>query len=146
LSAAFGGGAFSTPGTWLLIDGATLDGTAPTMINYNFVEGLSGVTPSLNIDGANGDISLVLTAGIAGDYNGDNKVDAADYVVWRKNPGNFLPNAYDTWRANFGNPPGSGAGLGTLAAIPEPNAICTLLALSLGLPMCVRRRSSRTIC
>jgi hypothetical protein len=37
------------------------------------------------------------------DYNGDGNVDAADYVVWRKDPANNGgdPDGYDTWRANF---------------------------------------------
>src|SRR5207253_11491905 len=35
-----------------------------------------------------------------GDFNGDGRVDAADYVVWRKANG---PAAnYDLWRTNFG--------------------------------------------
>lgn len=38
----------------------------------------------------------------SGDYNANGTVDAADYVLWRKNPGAFPVNAYDTWRANFG--------------------------------------------
>jgi T5SS/PEP-CTERM-associated repeat protein len=37
---------------------------------------------------------------LAGDYNGNGTVDAADYVVWRKNDGTQA--GYDTWRANFG--------------------------------------------
>ncbi len=51
---------------------------------------------------------------VAGDYNNDGTVDAADYAVWRKNVGlaNTLPNnsesgtvgqsLYDLWRQNFG--------------------------------------------
>ena len=35
-----------------------------------------------------------------GDFNQDGEVDAADYVVWRRNGG---PQAdYETWRANIG--------------------------------------------
>jgi hypothetical protein len=59
---------------------------------------------------------------LAGDYNSDGKVDAADYTLWRKNPGSFGgdPAGYNTWRENFGKP--TGAGLGT-GAVPEPSAI-----------------------
>jgi hypothetical protein len=62
-----------------------------------------------------------LPAGQLGDFNNDGKVDAADYVIWRKDPANNGgdPGGYDTWRANFGNPPGSGAGL-FAASVPEP--------------------------
>ena len=37
---------------------------------------------------------------LAGDYNKNGTVDAADYVVWRKNDG--PSQGYDTWRAHFG--------------------------------------------
>ena len=54
---------------------------------------------------------------IAGDFNGDGSVDAADFVVWRKNIGQTVPGGigadgdangfidasdYQVWRANFG--------------------------------------------
>ena len=47
-----------------------------------------------------------------GDFNGDGVVGAADYVVWRENPGGiYIPDDYNTWRTNFGEPsPGSDAG------------------------------------
>ncbi|HJQ82105.1 MAG TPA: hypothetical protein VJ828_19225, partial [Lacipirellulaceae bacterium] len=51
-------------------------------------------------------------------------VDAADYVVWRKNPGAFGgdPGGYNTWRMNFDVPDGAGSGLGA-SAVPEPTAL-----------------------
>jgi hypothetical protein len=70
--------------------------------------------------------------GLAGDYNNDGNVDAADYVVWRKNPGNHGgdPGGYNTWKENFGESFGPGAGGG--AAVPEPASVAmtvvTLLA------------------
>jgi hypothetical protein len=92
------------------------------------------------------DVGLVM--GVDGDYNDDGKVDAADYVVWRKNEGtmNVLPNdphggtigalQFNTWRANFGNMAGSGTGLDSSnASVPEPAmalhcAICLTVLLS----------------
>jgi hypothetical protein len=78
----------------------------------------------------------IATADRAGDYNDDGKVDAADYVVWRKNTGNgALPNdnglttqsaRFDLWRANFGNMGGSGGG--STAAVPEPTSLALVLA------------------
>jgi len=65
--------------------------------------------------------------GLAGDYNHDGKVDAADYVTWRNNPGanGGDPAGYNTWRANFGLP---GAGLGAGAgAVPEPTGVAMLV-------------------
>lgn len=44
---------------------------------------------------------------LPGDYNGDGTVDAADYVVWRRD-GSVL--GYNTWRANFGRLPLAAAG------------------------------------
>jgi hypothetical protein len=61
---------------------------------------------------------------LAGDYNQDGTVDAADYVVWRENDG--PQSGYDIWRANFGKTAGANAGIS--AAVPEPPA----WALSLG--------------
>jgi hypothetical protein len=65
------------------------------------------------------------TGGIPGDYNNDNKVDAADYVVWRKTSGS--QGGYDTWRMNFGRTSGSGSGSALSGgAVPEPSALLLL--------------------
>jgi hypothetical protein len=90
-----------------------------------------------NIPGAlNKSITLTLTGStfLAGDYNGDNVVDAADYIVWRHSEGQpaaayagadgngdgIIDDAdYDVWRSNFGQTAlGSGALAGS--TIPEP--------------------------
>ena len=57
-----------------------------------------------------------------GDHDGDGDVDAADNVLWRKDPTSFGgdPGGYDEWRANYGNVY-SGSGAGT-ASVPEPTA------------------------
>jgi hypothetical protein len=70
--------------------------------------------------------------GVNGDFNDDGKVDAADYVVWRKVQGTSttLPNDnsiggvvgtphYNLWRNNFGEMAGSGG----QAAVPEPTMV-----------------------
>jgi len=78
---------------------------------------------------------------LAGDFNHDNVVDAADYVVWRKNPvGNGGdPGGYNTWRQNLGRTnPGSGGG-----AVPEPASIA-MLAIGL-VALCFRRRSVQAV-
>jgi hypothetical protein len=89
-----------------------------------FSYGIAGSSKLLS-----GTVSYISTA-IPGDYNGNGKVDAADYVLWRKNPAAYggNPAGYNTWRANFGNPPGSGAGV-TFASVPEP---CTCLLTIVG--------------
>ena len=57
---------------------------------------------------------------LPGDFNMDGSVDAADYVVWRKN--NLGMEQFNLWRANFGMTGGGGAssGLGGANAVPEP--------------------------
>jgi hypothetical protein len=81
-----------------------------------------------------GIVSFVNGGGLAGDYNSDGKVDAADYVVWRKTDGS--QQGYDTWRNNFGAMAGSGAAsaaAGAVAAVPEPASLMLLVfAASLG--------------
>jgi hypothetical protein len=75
--------------------------------------------------------------GLDGDYNGDGSVDAADYVVWRKNDG--TPGGYDTWRMNFGSSSGSGAG-SAVTAVPEPASV---LLLGLGFLMLAARKARK---
>lgn len=76
-------------------------------------------------------------AGVAGDYNGDGKVDAADYTVWRNNLGGDAAalaagtrnplltgpvsnQDYAFWKLNFA-PGGGGAAAGSIAgSVPEP--------------------------
>jgi hypothetical protein len=72
-----------------------------------------------------------------GDHNGDGKVDAADYVMWRNDPDSHggNPTGYNTWRANFGA--GSGAGSSVEMAVnatptPEPSAILLAALAFLG--------------
>jgi hypothetical protein len=69
-------------------------------------------------------------AGVAGDYNNNGTVDAADYVLWRNGgplqnegatPGNVTADDYTFWRSRFGAQAGSGAGAN--AAVPEPGAV-----------------------
>jgi hypothetical protein len=78
------------------------------------------------------------SGGLDGDFNGDGKVDAADYVVWRKTDGS--QPGYDEWRTNFGRTSsGSAAGLGS-AGVPEPGAF-GLAALGLSAMLSARRRT-----
>jgi T5SS/PEP-CTERM-associated repeat protein len=110
----------------------TLDGRGSFLINYGLA---SPFNPNQIVLSA-----FRESAGLAGDYNEDGTVNAADYVVWRNNVGrpNSLPNDhtpgvgdddYQRWTLNFGLTAGSGAH--NSQAVPEPAAVF-LLAMSLG--------------
>lgn len=92
--------------------------------------------------------------GLLGDYNDDDRVDAADYTIWRNNAGtsNTLPNDngiggtigadhYKLWKDNFGSTMGSAAGgvRSTSHAVPEPSS--AFLAM-IGIGVVYRRRST----
>jgi hypothetical protein len=69
----------------------------------------------------------IVESALGGDYNGDGTVDAADYVVWRKNDGTQA--GYEEWSANFGQAlSGDGAGDSNVARVPEPSGVVILLA------------------
>lgn len=91
--------------------------------------------------------------GLLGDFNEDDTVDAADYVVWRKAQtlgladlpndedaaGNVGAAEYNLWRANFGDSnPGNGSGLSN-GAVPEAASLLLLLSGLIALPL--RRRA-----
>jgi autotransporter-associated beta strand protein len=131
-------------GTYTLIDYAgTLNGD---VLNLGTPTGPAGFTYSLSNNPGNTSIDLLVTAaGLPGDFNSDGKVDAGDYVTWRKNDGtnNALANDnglgvpigpahFNLWRANFGNPPGSGAG-GRLGGgeVPEPGTAALVCSMAL---------------
>jgi len=75
--------------------------------------------------------AVTLSVVANGDFNKDDNVNAADYVVWRKNAGSQAE--YNTWRANFGTSIASGSGALTdsSAAVPEPasTSLAALIAI-----------------
>jgi hypothetical protein len=109
-----------------------------------------------NFAGTTGSVNLAAPSP-TGDYNGNGRVDAADYAVWRNTQnqpaspagsgadgnasGTVDAGDYTFWRARFGN---SVAGLGSASgavAIPEPATSSLVLAALVALPFCVRRRA-----
>jgi hypothetical protein len=83
--------------------------------------------------------------GVAGDYNGNGVVDAADYVLWRN--GGPLQNDptmgvqaadYDFWRSRFGLTSGAGAGSTEASGIPEPSVLALTMCCALAFGSCIR--------
>ena len=96
--------------------------------------------------------SLVTATGIAGDFDGNGVVDAADYTTWMDNLGNpsesVINNAGDglngvdaadhpIWATNFQ----AGVGTATTGAVPEPSSA---LLVILGVAMLISQRSTRS--
>jgi phospholipase/lecithinase/hemolysin len=80
-----------------------------------------------------------------GDYNHDAKVDASDYLTWRKNSsGGYIQSDFNVWRTHFGEVLGTGSGSDFIAAfdlaVPEPAAMALAL---LGLYFAVASRRPR---
>jgi len=105
-------------------------------------DGVDYVVPVVVNDDMNIDVSLPFSIGLAGDFNDDGLVDAADYVVWRKFEGTTtaLPNDngivgpvgtehYNLWRANFGNSASGLAATAQAGVSPVPEPASALLAI-----------------
>ncbi|MEO0531771.1 MAG: PQQ-dependent sugar dehydrogenase [Planctomycetota bacterium] len=99
------------PRTWQQIVGSN-------RTNLRFGEGPDGELYLLNkADGTIRRFASV-TGLLAGDFNADGRVDAADYTVWRDGLGDRYSEAdYEVWQANFG-----ATSSATTASVPEPTA------------------------
>jgi len=90
-----------------------------------------------------------------GDYNDNDVIDAADYIVWRKvfassgtallhdaTPGVVDGDDYNYWRAHYGDLHATGAGTVASTSVPES---ATSVLLVVGVAACgLRRRSNAT--
>jgi hypothetical protein len=119
--------------------------TAAGFSNMTFTTVLPQLPENLvwNVDYATTSVTLaVAPAGLAGDFNSDGAVDAADYVVWRKGLGTtYTEDDYNDWRSNFGaTQAGEGAGDSDPSAVPEPATVASLLASGILLLAFGRRR------
>jgi hypothetical protein len=93
-----------------------------------------------------GDVSY-RTISLLGDFNGDGRVDAADYVVWRDGLGaKYTLTDYDLWKANFGKVIGAASGSASGSpAVPEPATasflVVSILILNVSRRGCNEQRS-----
>jgi hypothetical protein len=102
-------------------------------------------------------IRTVVSEGLTGDYNGNDVIDAADYVVWRAalangsmsltndpTPGTVDDSDYNYWREHFGETLGGGIGsdAGVVEAVPEPSAVTSVLVGFGALVLFARRKGN----
>jgi hypothetical protein len=76
------------------------------------------------------DATINAVAPLAGDFNNNGVVDAADYVVWRNGLGTiFVQNDYNVWREHFGQNAGSSATLASAlpSTVPEPASMILIV-------------------
>ena len=146
------------------LDLSLLDGFLPSLgQTFNIVSATAGVTGTfanviqpvglpvgLLFDVAYSPtlVQLMVVNQLAGDYNLNGVVDAADYTVWRDTLGQAVTamsgadgdgdglidnDDYDVWKSNFGDTllPGAGAGsgAGNTAGVPEPPSLVVVLAM-----------------
>ncbi|MGD9632487.1 MAG: hypothetical protein AB7G28_08960 [Pirellulales bacterium] len=94
-------------------------------------------------------VKLLSNLPLAGDYNGDDVVDAADYTIWRDSLGaevtpfsgadgdgnGVVTNEdYAVWRTAFGASAGGGSSDG-VHSVPEPRSVVLWIAFSTALAM-----------
>jgi hypothetical protein len=147
-----GGSSTSALGEAYLQSNSTLAGGASVSLGTAYNTAVAGEDIALKFRLASG---LVLSGtvtysgsvGVPGDYNSNGVVDAADYVLWRKNVGGTtLSNRgtgitgpvgtadYDFWRSRFGSTSGSGSSIAGGQNVPEPpvSGILIVAAMVLG--------------
>jgi Dockerin type I domain len=91
-----------------------------------------------------GSINFSVAGVSTGDYNGNGRVDAADYVLWRKtlnqsgpglaadgNRNGFVDQAdFTFWRARFGTVVASAVGVANGTAVPEPATVLPIFLVA----------------
>ncbi len=105
--------------------------------------GTAMLAPRVDLDGKPRPIGAKIDVGayefglapLAGDYNQNGTVDAADYTLWRNGLGSIYSiDDYAIWKTNFGQSSGSGSAAqaagSTSTVVPEP---ATALLLAFGL-------------
>lgn len=90
---------------------------------HMLLSGSYGLMRSYTLEGVS------LSPPLAGDFNNDGSVDAADYVVWRKT-GIGGAQGYTDWRTNYGKSQAGSGGSSDGQLVPEPTGIVSLLVLA----------------
>jgi hypothetical protein len=114
---------------------SAVGGVAGTFTAVSLPALTPGLSWSINYNPTN--VQLLVVQALAGDFNGDGSVDAADYSVWRKGLGTiYTQNDYNVWRSHFGQMAGSGSALPSAdplsAAVPEPATLILMILAAAG--------------
>jgi hypothetical protein len=143
------------------LDVVLLDGFAPTSGSWEVITSAGGfegsfavVTEGYSVYRQGDSLFLQVGTELAGDYNGDGAVDAADYTVWRDGLGTIYTEAdYNVWKEHFGETSlGSGSSsqrvasgdLAGSATVPEPaTSVLMLCGGLLAVAMATRPREKR---
>jgi hypothetical protein len=126
-------------------------------LNFDFTAAVlpSGLGWAVNFGPTSLGLVVVSVPNLAGDYNSDGAIDAADYTRYRDALGTntVLPNdptggtigvaQYNTWRNNFGNSNNSSV-LAATASVPEPASVVVMLVL-FATVRCIGPRITRQI-
>ena len=98
-------------------------------------------------------VRLLSNLPLAGDFNRDDVVDAADYTVWRNTLGkevapyegadgdgdSVITNAdYAVWKTSFGTSRGAGQAGANTQVVPEPTTLACWIIVSTTLVLCQR--------
>jgi len=130
-----------------ILDWGTLSGTFSSL-TLPTIPGLTWNTSQLYTTG----VLSIAAGGLAGDYNQNGTVDAADYTVWRNSSGQLGTGLaadgdgngqidvgdFAVWKQHYGETAGSGSNSLAHSTVPEPAAIVMLL-MGILLVMNVRR-------
>lgn len=109
-----------------LLDWGSRSGHFATLSLPTLTAGLGWDTSQLYTAG----LLSVVEQGLAGDYNHNGVVDAADYAVWRNGLGTlYTQSDYDVWRAHFGLTAAGSSSVIAKAAVPEPSPVIGLLTV-----------------
>lgn len=131
-------------GVFQLADAVSFSSQSGVFVTTNiFLQGLAA-NDTINMTMFNQRFLQTGPPVLAGDYNENGIVDAADYTVWRNKVGALagtLPNdtaggvigaaQYVLWKSSFGHT-GSGTGsVASSAAVPEPAVVGSLVAVAM---------------
>jgi hypothetical protein len=128
--------------TFDLFDWAGVSPTGTFTVDGSYVWDLTNLYTS-------GEVTFLAAAGLPGDFNNDNSVDAADYIWYRKGLGSgvYSQAAYNVWRTHFGLTTTGGSGLDSQPSVPEPAGLASPAVGFFGTAACIcsRRRRCRNV-